>query len=574
MPRSLTSSRILRRACLGVGLAGVVSGGPAGAASFVGDGADTNWNTPENWSPAIPAAGEEVTINDETALNTLTLNDAPHAIGLLSFGATGGRVNPFTINTANGNTLTFNAGLTNTQVATTGIFLTLALPVVVQGDQTWTIGGANAGTVTTDAGVNLSATSNSFTLNGRLTKEGPGQLLFIGRNIGNGNIDINAGAVKLNAGSSALLTVGGTGTITVKSGATLMISKNSGTLNMTKAVVVESGGTVSVGGNNVPATTPTVDSPISWNGTSNFNLTSNTANHALNFTGSWTGSGTINITSAGTGTNRFFVLSGDNSGLSAQFTNRVAMVIGSANALGTGIYRADSGSSLRSVDATARTIGNVVDLAASTTFGSAGTGDLIFTATTTTGSHTGISTGSAAKTLTILNDRTAITGTITSGVTANALTKAGPGILEFGGANTYDRPTTVNEGTLRVVPGGRLGAPANTRLITVADAGLLDLQAAGIADGAALSVSSTDPTAEVNIAAGVNDLLSALTINGVSLLPGTYGSSVSGAANAGLANPDEVFSGQGILTVLVPEPGSLALLGAAGAGLLGRRRRR
>jgi hypothetical protein len=79
----------------------------------------------------------------------------------------------------------------------------------------------------------------------------------------------------------------------------------------------------------------------------------------------------------------------------------------------------------------------------------------------------------------------------------------------------------------------------------------------------------------------VNDTVNGQIVNGVPMAPGTYGSSASGAANpglAGVANPDDVFSGPGMLTVtslaVVPEPGTLGLAGALLGGAALRRRRR
>jgi autotransporter-associated beta strand protein len=546
----------------------------AGATTYVGvTGGTTNWNDPANWNPNVPAEGEDVFIANTTGQNTLTVNDAPHAVGLFTFGDAGARTTAFTVAGTNG--LTFNAGFTNTQTTTTGIFLTFATPVTIQGDQTFTVGGA-VGSAATDTGVQLSAASSAFTLNGKLTKAGPGQLLFVGRNIGNGDIELTGGSVKLNAGSSALLTVGGTGTITVNTGTILMVARNSGTLNMTKAVTVNTGGTLQVGGN--AAVLSDIASPINWAGTTaTLTQQTTTANQVTNFTGPWTGAATVTVNANSTATGRAIQLSGDNSAFSGQISAQTVVRLNSdTSPLGTGRFRFDSTAAvLQSADGTPRTIPNVIDVANNSTFGATGTGDLTFTAT----SSIGIGMGNASKTLTVNNARTVFSGIVTGGPSVNPITKAGPGILEFSGVNTYNRPTSITAGTLVVSGGGRLGAPGNAQPVTVADAGLLDLQVAGLSDAAALTVASTDPTAEINIAAGVNDVVNNLFVNGVAVTPGTYGSTASGAANAGLAatgvtNPDEVFSGAGVLTVLsVPEPGSAGLIGAAAAGLLARRRR-
>lgn len=569
--------------------AAVGLGVPASAATYNGTGTTANWGDAANWTPAPPADGEAVTVANATTQTKVTVNDAPHTIGLFTLGDAGARTAAFAIDGTNA--LTFAGGLTALSgvVTTTAITLSTTAPIVVQGDQTWSIGGS-IGTPTSDQGVAFAASANPLTFNGKITKTGTGQLVFIGRTFGDGSIDIAAGSVKLNAGSSATLTVNGAGTITVGTGtagtgASLLISKNSGTLSLTKAIAVNAG-TISVGGNNATNTPAlfNIASPISWSGTNTLNETSDTASVIPNFSGAWTGSGIIATSVAGTGATRYVVVSGDNSGLSARWQNGVTIALGSNTALGTGVYRANAGATLRAADATARVVPNVFDVANSTTLGATGTGDLNFTATGTgtsdTGNVTGIATGNAAKTLTINNSRTTFSGTVTGGPSANAITKAGTGLLEFSGANTYDRPTIVSVGTLQITGGGRIGSPTNAQTVTVADAGLLDLQVAGLSDAGTLSVTSIDTTAEVNVAGGVNDTVNVLFVNGVAMNPGVYGSSASGAANPGLAaasgltGPDDVFSGTGVLTVLsIPEPGTAGLLGVAAAGLLARRRR-
>ena len=59
-----------------------------------------------------------------------------------------------------------------------------------------------------------------------------------------------------------------------------------------------------------------------------------------------------------------------------------------------------------------------------------------------------------------------------------------------------------------------------------------------------------------------------LYLDGFVQLAGTYGSSLSAATY----QSDEYFSGSGIVTVLVPEPTSLALVLLGMIGLFGKRR--
>lgn len=553
---------------------------PSQAATYVGSAADTLWNNPVNWNPAaVPAEGDNIVIADTTAQNTLTLNDAPHTIANLQYGDTGTRITGFTITSGgtNANILTMAGGIT-ANGAFTALSHLINSPVVIQGNQTWSVSGTSGSTID-DRGIAFTTFTNTaqvpLTLNGDVTKTGTGQVALIGRNVtGDGTITINQGAIKINGGNSTTASVTGNGAIVVNSGGSLYIARNSGSITVTKPIQVNTGGVLSVGGNN--ATTGVIGSPIAWSGTTTLNLNSNTAGQNMRFTGNWSGNGTINLTTAGTGANRFITLAGDNSGLNVNLRNTgVTLEIAAPGALGTGVYRADTNSTLRSADATDRTIDNIIDLAASNTMGSATTGNLTFTATGTSGSLTGFATGNAAKTLTILNARTTITGIVTGGPSANALTKAGAGILEFAGANTYNRPINVTAGTLLVSAGGQLGSPSGTNnAVIVGDAGLLQLDVAGIADAVSLTVTSTDAAPEVLLGAGVNDTLASLVVNGNPLGPGTFGSTASGAANPGLANPDDIFGGTGILTVTAPEPGTLGIGGILVCGVLARRRGR
>lgn len=267
------------------------------------------------------------------------------------------------------------------------------------------------------------------------------------------------------------------------------------------------------------------------------------------------------------------VFTGDNTGVTGQFTaagSGATLAAGSNTAFGTtNRIRMDSGSTLRSSDTTTRTLDNVFDVAvATTTWGStnaATNGTLILTTSN-------FNIGGGAKSLTI-NSPVTISGTIAGTANTNLFTKAGPSILTLSGPNSYDRPTSVTEGTLRVTGSGRVGSATNAKDVTIADNALLDMQNAGLSPNALLRITSSDPTAEVNLA--TNDTVSALFINGTLMSPGVYGSTLSLAANPGLPNPNDIFSGTGQLTVLAPEPGSVAVLAAMGVGLLaGRRRRR
>jgi autotransporter-associated beta strand protein len=114
-------------------------------------------------------------------------------------------------------------------------------------------------------------------------------------------------------------------------------------------------------------------------------------------------------------------------------------------------------------------------------------------------------------------------GVITDGTTATSLVKNGVGALTLSGVNSHTGNTTINGGTLALSATANLSSDSGVRINT---GGLL------------------------NLATGLNITVKSLVINGgAPLANGTYGSSTSGATNAGLASPDSYFAGTGILTV-------------------------
>jgi autotransporter-associated beta strand protein len=188
------------------------------------------------------------------------------------------------------------------------------------------------------------------------------------------------------------------------------------------------------------------------------------------------------------------------------------------------------------------------------------------------------SAGGAAKTLTI-NQATAAdygAGTGAGTITGNlALTKGGSATLTLSAANSYTGGTTIVAGSLSGSVNGAFGAGdvsvLNTAISLTIQTGVAD----AIANTAKLSltgggVTGTADFGFANFGAGVNETVNLLWLNGVEQAPGTYGSTLSGAE----FQNDEFFSGTGMVTVLVPEPSSTAMLLPAFAAMLGTRRLR
>lgn len=152
------------------------------------------------------------------------------------------------------------------------------------------------------------------------------------------------------------------------------------------------------------------------------------------------------------------------------------------------------------------------------------------------------------------------------------------GRLVLGSTNSYAGGTYVAGGLLLVNAAGGLGSGdvQVNNADTLASIARLQLAADdAIADSAALILAGggTGGLADLNFAildAGVDDTIGALVLGGISETGiGTYGATGSGADFI----RDDFFAGSGVVR-LVPEPGSLAILGLIGIGLTGRRRNR
>jgi autotransporter-associated beta strand protein len=283
---------------------------PAAAQSiWNGTTGNTAWSNAASWSPTgVPAAGANLIIADTTA-STLALDGATsRVVGSITFGTTGTRTAGFDSLQTNANILTVNGGL----VANgnfTGVGLRLRSSFVIGAAQDWQIAG-EPGTTNADRGIvfqeRSSGNRGNVLLNANLTKTGTGMLMFAGTTIdGPGDLIVNAGVLKLNAGSSLELRAGGTGKFIINNDSQVQFSKNSGTFGDVSTFnrAFQFNGTSRVFGGGGGNGTWLIPSPMEWNGTHEVNLNIGTVD--FNFTGVQSGPGTLTKTGA-----RFLTLGG------------------------------------------------------------------------------------------------------------------------------------------------------------------------------------------------------------------------------------------------------------------------
>ncbi len=372
------------------------------------------------------------------------------------------------------------------------------------------------------------------------------------------------------AGSLALACSGGSGTYNLNGGQLVVssISQGSGT-----AAFDFSGGTLTAGArfsSSVPMTL----------GTSGGGATFDTAGYAVTLSGLLSGPGSLTKVDSGT-----LILADSNSYSGGTTINGGTLQVANAGALGTAGVAMNAG--LLNL--------NTFSIGVPSLSGTAGTiSDLS-------------NSGSGTTTLSVNQSaNTTFNGVIRNGAqTLLALSKSGTGVLTLSGSNTYSGPTTISQGKLVVdgwltnsavsVNDGTLGGTGYLRSVTVTANGTLApgdpqgvLNLSGnliLASGAAMDYEldgfSTDD--EISMPLG------SLTLSGQQFSdfhfswtggfgPGTYtlvnaesitglGSNTSGTID-GLPATLSVSNNELLLTV-VPEPSTLALLGAGVAGLIG-----
>jgi autotransporter-associated beta strand protein len=281
---------------------------------------------------------------------------------------------------------------------------------------------------------------------GSLEKTGTGTLTLGGNNTFTGGLFLSAG--KVNIANDAAL---GSGALTITGGA---MSSDSTTARLLANVysigglvtlgdVTTSGALTMNGGGTVSSnTTLTVESALTVGGTVNLqgNTLTITANAATVLSGILSGAG--GLVKGGTGA---LTLSGANSFAGGTVLNGGTVSVGHSTAFGTGNVTINTGVTVASDSAVAKTFSNVYSTAGAVTLGNA----------TNNGALTFSGTGNLSSATTITTDSAVVLAGNLGG--AYALTKAGSSSLTLGGANSFTGGVTVQGGILRVGSDTALG---------------------------------------------------------------------------------------------------------------------
>ena len=411
---------------------------------------------------------------------TLAFNNASSFMGgNVNIGNDGGRIETNGTTTLGNVTFTYNASTANFNALVLGGGIavgngTNASMVLGSAGGSGFIKLGNANRVF-DVGENANFTINwvvtSDTLSlGGLTKNGSGTLTL---NVGNpytGGTTLNAGTLVL---GHATNTLADTGTLTINGG-TLSLGSNSDTvaaLTLTGGAIASTSGVLTA---------------------SSYALQNGTVSAILG------GSASINKTTAGTVT-----LSAANTFSGGITLGGGTLVLGNANAAGSGVINQTSGSSVLSID-TGGTISNTMSVSNVLARQSATLNGTITVNNATFDVENG--------------DTLTISGGVGGG---GGVVKNGGGTLVLSGSNTYAGATTVNAGTLNAANANALGTNAS---VTVHGGSLL-VSADGALAAKNITLNSTT-TAGLVFSGNYNGSIGKLTLAANSIIDLGVGNNV------------------------------------------------
>lgn len=295
-----------------------------------------------------------------------------------------------------------------------------------------------------------------------------------------------------------------------------MIAKNSGSLNITKAIAFNNGATFRLGGNS--STLNAIGSLITFNGT--VPVIADYASLQLDFTNNWSGS----INSTITGNGGTITLWTDESGLSGIVNNSgtFKMRFGSNNAASPSVAWG-----LNNAAAYYDVYGAATNINLGSLSGSSG----IVRNSNTNGQLATVTVGA-------LNTSTTFGGVISDNTGQMRLVKVGTGTLTLGGANTYSADTVISNGTLALLGvgatiSGNVTVNSGTTFsgngtvygtVNVASSGVVEADGGAGAQSLTLGTltlgtdNSSGTATRVNVYLGGAVSTSSLTVNGTNVI--------------------------------------------------------
>jgi len=171
-----------------------------------------------------------------------------------------------------------------------------------------------------------------------------------------------------------------------------------------------------------------------------------------------------------------------------------------------------------------------------------------------------IDLGAGTRTFTVADGAAASDLIVGAVITNGAVTKAGPGVLDFNGVNTYTGATTVNAGTLRAGNNNAFGTGAGGVINhATIDIGANTLNVAGVytqADHSTLKVTIDSPSTSGKILSGANAVVSALSTidvtiaGGVTIPDKSTFTIIDGLGGTGVNIPGTIISGTSLFDFL------------------------
>ncbi len=359
-----------------------------------------------------------------------------------------------------------------------------ANPVVLNGAITATGAGAKTlslgGSSVADNRISSAIVNNSATNTTALTKLGAGTWVLAGANTYTGTTTLSEGTLKLlaNAATSTILPSGNAvafGATNIYAGATLEFVGQAGVSNLQNLGTL----TYPQGANTIKVTPGVGGSAsltfanITTNGAASVNIvgadftTNKVAFTQRNGTAATNGLVTRSVywNGADFAYSEGAVLRAPNYGVDANTATTVSGPLTAGNeqrVQGTATLSANTSISTLKLDGDGRSVGGAFTLTLSG-------GGLLSTGGANSVTTTTLALGTGALVARVNDGSLSISSTITG---SGGLTKSGPGVLMLSGANAQTGIVTINEGTIRLVGSGRLGAAAD---LTLRQGAVLDL---------------------------------------------------------------------------------------------------